>query len=86
MESVMKEQVITFKVDRELQKALDRVPNKSEFIRNAILESLGNRCPLCSGTGILNEQQKKHWDSFMEHHSIEECSECRQVHIKCEYE
>ena len=82
----MKEQVITFKVDRQLQQALNLVPNKSEFIRNSILEALGNRCPLCGGTGILSEAQKVHLDEFLEHHSLEKCTECNQVMIKCEYE
>lgn len=82
----MKEQVITFKVDKSLQETLNRIPNKSEFIRNSILEALGNKCPLCGGTGILNESQKQHWEHFMEHHTLETCSECNQVHIKCEFE
>lgn len=82
----MKEQVITFKVSKELQEALNRIPNKSEFIRASILEALGNKCPLCGGTGILSEAQRMHWDHFMEHHRLEKCDKCDQVHIKCEYE
>ncbi|HAK46572.1 MAG TPA: hypothetical protein DCO79_11730 [Spirochaeta sp.] len=82
----MKEQVITFKVGRDLQEVLNRIPNKSEFIRNSILESLGNKCPLCGGTGILNESQKHHWNHFLEHHSIEKCNDCDQIHIKCDFE
>ena len=82
----MKEQVITFKVGRDLQEILNRIPNRSEFIRNSILEALGNKCPLCGGTGILSESQKQHWDHFLEHHSLEKCEECKQVHIKCSYE
>lgn len=82
----MKEQVITFKVDKELQEALSRIPNKSEFIRGAILESLGNRCPLCGGSGILSESQKSHMDEFLEHHRLEKCGKCDQIHIRCEFE
>ena len=82
----MKEQVITFKVDKELQEALNLIPNKSEFIRNSILESLGNKCPICGGSGILSESQKNHLDEFLEHHSIEKCSRCDEVHIRCEFE
>ncbi|MBI9106248.1 MAG: CopG family transcriptional regulator [Spirochaetales bacterium] len=82
----MKEQVITFKVDRDLQEALSLIPNKSEFIRNSILESLGNKCPLCSGSGILSEAQKLHLEKFMKHHHVEKCTECDQIHIRCEYE
>ena len=82
----MKEQVITFKVDKNLQEALDMIPNKSEFIRNSILEALGNKCPLCGGTGKLSEAQKLHWNEFMKHHSLEKCGKCDEVHIKCEFE
>ncbi len=82
----MKEQVINFKVDKDLQEALSLIPNKSEFIRNSIRESLGNKCPLCGGSGILNESQKSHLDEFMKHHHLEKCGECDQVHIRCEHE
>ena len=82
----MKEQVITFKVEKELQEILNRMPNRSEFIRNSILEALGNKCPLCGGSGILSASQKHHWDEFLEHHSLEKCNKCDQVHIKCSYE
>ena len=41
----MKEQVISFKVDEELFKLLNRIPNKSEFIRNSILRSLDKHLP-----------------------------------------
>jgi len=82
----MKEQTITFKVNKELQEILNRIPNKSEFIREAILEAVGNKCPLCGGSGVLHESQKKHWDEFLEHHSIEKCEACDQIHIRCEYE
>ena len=82
----MKEQVVTFKVDRKLQQALNLIPNKSEFIRNAVLDALGTQCPLCGGTGVLNDDQRKHFDDFMENHSIHRCGECNQLHIKCKYE
>ena len=82
----MKEQIVTFKVDKALQEVLNRIPNKSEFIRASILEALGNKCPLCGGAGILNEAQKQHWSDFLKHHSIEKCETCNQVHISCEYE
>jgi hypothetical protein len=82
----MKEQVISFKVDKDLQEVLNRIPNKSEFIRASILEALGNKCPLCGGNGILSESQKQHWAHFLKHHSLEKCDECNQIHIRCDYE
>ncbi len=82
----MKEQVVTFKVSKDLMEALNKIPNKSEFIRHSLLEALGSTCPLCCGSGKLSRSQKKHWDLFMEHHRLERCEECEELHIKCEYE
>ncbi len=79
-----KTDLISFKVERSLAELIDRLPNKSEFIRNAVLSSLRNTCPLCQGTGVLSPSQKEHWDRFAEHHSIERCSECDAVVVRCE--
>jgi hypothetical protein len=81
-----KDEVITFKVDEELALALDGVPNRSAFIRDALLSALENRCPLCRGTGILSGDQKKHWEEFSRHHHVEECDDCHAFHIVCDEE
>ena len=47
----MKNSVITFKADEEMTEALERIPNKSEFIRAAVANALQENCPLCGGTG-----------------------------------
>lgn len=78
-----KEEIITFKVDESLSEAMSGIPNRSEFIRAAILGALQNVCPLCKGIGILTPDQRKHWDSFTATHSIEECKRCNAVHIVC---
>jgi hypothetical protein len=83
---VVKKEMITFKVDESLAELIHRVPNKSEFIRQAIMTALENTCPLCQGTGSLNPDQKRHWDSFATHHEIETCDDCQAVHIHCELE
>jgi hypothetical protein len=77
-------EVITFKVPEYLKEAMKGIPNRSEFIRTAILAALGNICPLCNGTGILLPNQKKHWDHFAKHHFLEECKRCNAVHLVCE--
>jgi len=43
--------LVALKVDAETAAALDQVPNKSEFIREALRARLEEVCPLCSGTG-----------------------------------
>jgi hypothetical protein len=78
-----KEDVISFKVDASLKKAMEDISNRSEFIRNAILASLESACPLCNGTGILNPQQKRHMEYFLAHHSLEKCRKCHEVFLKC---
>ena len=46
-----KDEVITFKVESQLAEILKRMPNRSQFIRSAILNSLEHVCPLCQGLG-----------------------------------
>ncbi|MBW1801148.1 MAG: CopG family transcriptional regulator [Deltaproteobacteria bacterium] len=79
----VKEKIITFKADAALIEAMKGITNRSEFIRNAILASLDSACPLCSGTGILSPQQKKHFDRFMTNHSLEKCEECNELYFSC---
>jgi hypothetical protein len=43
--------LVALKVDAETAAALDAVPNKSEFIREALRARLEEACPLCSGSG-----------------------------------
>ena len=85
MSSKRKGEVITFKVDEALSNALAGLPNRSEFIRAAILDALDNACPLCRGVGILTPNQKRHWQAFAEHHQILECDECHEFHLICEH-
>lgn len=75
--------IITFKVDRSLAEALRGVKNRSEFIRNALLQALENVCPLCGGTGTLTDHQRNHWESFSRNHSVEQCRDCDGRHIVC---
>jgi hypothetical protein len=78
-----KESVITFKADASLLEALKNIPNRSEFIRSAILGALESYCPLCQGTGVLTPNQKRHWNAFAEHHPLRECEDCHEVHLIC---
>ena len=77
-------EVITFKVDEELAQAMSHIENRSAFIRQAILAALGNSCPLCGGNGILSVSQLNHWQEFAEHHSVQECGACHELHLVCE--
>jgi len=76
-------EVITFKVDAALSDVLHDIPNRSQFIRAAVLSALASTCPLCQGTGILTPSQKRHWDQFAEGHTIERCRNCHEMHLIC---
>ncbi len=77
-------EVLTFKVDKSLMSLLKGIPNRSNFIRTAILASLQNLCPLCQGTGVLNPKGKEHWDEFAHKHKLAECDDCcDEVKIEC---
>ena len=78
-----KQEVITFKVDLTLAEALEKVPNRSAFIRSAILAALDNTCPLCNGTGTLTVEQRNHWQRFAEDHRTERCAKCHAVYLVC---
>lgn len=79
-----KQEIITFKVDEPLLAAMSGIPNRSEFIRAAILSALDSVCPLCKGSGILSPDQRMHWVQFSEHHALAECEDCHAVHLVCD--
>ncbi len=78
-----KERIISFKTDEQLAESLDKISNKSDFIRKAVQSALEQKCPLCSGTGILTQEQQQHLDHFLALHSLEKCGECKAVHFVC---
>lgn len=78
-----RQEIITFKVPESLREAMKGIPNRSEFIRSAVLAALDHVCPLCRGTGILLPNQKTHWNEFAKHHHVAECRTCHAVHLVC---
>ncbi len=79
-----KQEIITFKADQDLLDAIGEIPNRSEFIRSAIMAYLGSVCPLCNGTGWLTPSQKHHWDDFAADHSVKWCRNCHERFLVCE--
>jgi len=78
-----KQQIITFKAEEALVEAMEDIPNRSEFIRSAILAALDGVCPLCHGTGVLNTNQQRHWEEFSHTHRFERCDDCDEGKIVC---
>ncbi len=78
-----KSEIITFKADPSLLEAMKTIPNRSEFIRSAVMMALESTCPLCGGSGILTPHQREHWDDFKQDHTLNECTDCREYHLVC---
>ncbi len=76
--------IITFKVPESLRDAMKGIPNRSEFIRTAVVAALNSICPLCHGMGVIMPSQKHHWDAFVADHHFEECETCQVVHVVCD--
>ncbi len=83
MSNEKKEEVITFKVDKEFAEIIKGIPNRSEFIRNAINAAFKEKCPLCNGKGYLTPIQSEHWKKFKKDHKSKYCNDCNTVHLEC---
>lgn len=67
---------VAFKVESELAMLLDRLPNKSEFIRQAILASFSSACPLCNGEGAVSATIAEHYKPILKDYRFFECRTC----------
>jgi len=72
-------EVVTFKLDKATRQLMQGIDNRSEFIRNAILNALDKVCPFCKGSGVLTEHRKQHLVKLTHHHKTEVCKECDEV-------
>src|SRR4051812_28221811 len=73
-----KSQIVAFKVDEDLAEFLDKLPNKSEFIRRAILAQFSLTCPLCVGSGVVTRGLHDHFEPVIAHNSTRPCEKCKQ--------
>lgn len=74
-----KTQIVAFKVEQELAEFLDQLPNKSDFIRKAIVAQFGMTCPLCTGTGVVARGLHKHYSPVLAAHRDRPCEKCATV-------
>jgi hypothetical protein len=72
-----KSQIVAFKVEEELAKFLDNLPNKSEFIRKAILAQFRMTCPLCTGSGVVPRGIHDHYKHVLVEHDTRPCEKCK---------
>ena len=75
-QKTQKKQIVAFKVEDELADFLDALPNKSEFIRKAILAQFGMTCPLCTGSGVVDKGIHDHYEPVIADHNSRACEKC----------
>jgi hypothetical protein len=68
--------VVAFKVERELADLLNKLPNKSAFIRKAIAAQLGVACPLCNGQGVVPRGVHDHYQPLLAQLNMRHCDGC----------
>jgi hypothetical protein len=68
--------VVAFKVEAELAEILNELPNKSAFIRKAIVAQLSMACPLCRGTGVLPKGLHDHYAPLVATLNHRNCDSC----------
>jgi hypothetical protein len=68
--------VVAFKVEEELAELLNKLPNKSAFIRKAIAAQLGMACPLCNGKGVVPRGVHDHYAALLDQLNRSHCDGC----------
>jgi hypothetical protein len=71
-----KAEVVAFKVEKELAELLNKLPNKSAFIRKAIAAQLGMACPLCNGMGVVPRGVHDHYAPLLKQFNMRHCDGC----------
>ena len=71
--------VVAFKVEEELAEFLNKLPNKSAFIRKAIAAQLGMACPLCNGKGTVPRGVHDHYAPLLSKLNRRHCEGCGDV-------
>src|SRR5947209_8017893 len=72
----LKTAVVAFKVEAELADFLNKLPNKSAFIRKAISAQLGMACPLCNGAGVVPRGVHDHYAPLLGRFNSRSCDGC----------
>ncbi len=74
-----KTEIVAFKVEEELADFLNNLPNKSEFIRRAIVAQCGMTCPLCTGSGVVPRGLHTHYKPIITEQNTRPCERCQEL-------
>lgn len=72
-----KSKIVAFKVEDDLAEFLNNLPNKSDFIRKAILAQFGMTCPLCDGSGVVPRGLHDHYKPVIQANTKRACDKCK---------
>src|SRR3954451_5867357 len=72
-----KSKIVAFKVEEDLADFLDNLPNKSDFIRKAVLAQFGMTCPLCAGSGVVPRGIHDHYKPVIVERNQRPCEKCK---------
>jgi hypothetical protein len=75
-QKTQKTEVVAFKVEPELAEFLNKLPNKSEFIRKAIAAQMNTACPLCTGSGQVSRWVHDHYAPLIADWNQRDCDSC----------
>src|SRR5438105_9025522 len=73
---VKPKKVVAFKVEEDLADLLNKLQNKSAFIRKAIAAQLGVACPLCQGKGVVPRGVHDHYAPLLKQLGSKHCDGC----------
>jgi hypothetical protein len=71
-----KTEVVAFKVEEELADFLNKLPNKSAFIRKAIAAQMSIACPLCGGSGQVTRWMHDNYAALLARVNHQNCDSC----------
>jgi hypothetical protein len=74
-----KTKIVAFKVEADLAEFLDKLKNKSDFIRKAILAQFSMACPLCTGSGVVPRGIHDHYKPVIQAENKHACSKCKTM-------
>ena len=72
--------IVSFRVDRHLADVLNKAPDKAAFIRDIILRSFYESCPVCRGRGVVPEELARWTEAQLRAAGAVECHCCRYVY------